>query len=155
MTVPDLDTVIAQIAGTAPSDVEKQRALPLLLSPPRPHQLTPLTPRSPVVPLFKKLDKAAEQASTRTATATAATSRSRGAASSSSSTSAPPPSTSTSTASTSTSATAAPAPPAAPSHLLQGLLSNGQDPLDVLSPYQHSIGYLYVLCALSFFFSPS
>lgn len=35
------------------------------------------------------------------------------------------------------------------SHLLEGSLRDGSDPLAVLDPTLHSIGYLYILCVLS------
>ncbi|GAA6012716.1 hypothetical protein JCM10207_005335 [Rhodosporidiobolus poonsookiae] len=35
--------------------------------------------------------------------------------------------------------------PAAGAHLLTGKMKDGQDPLDVLSPSQHTVGYLYLL----------
>ncbi|GAA5979632.1 hypothetical protein JCM11641_007895 [Rhodosporidiobolus odoratus] len=104
----DLDSVVALIAGTPAQEVE-----------------------AGLIPVLKKLDKAAEQASSSSSGASrqAPASRTRGDASSSSS------------------GGAAAGSSAAPAHLLEGRMKDGQDPLDVLTPGQHTVGYLYILNA--------
>ncbi|GAA5824703.1 hypothetical protein JCM11251_005308 [Rhodosporidiobolus azoricus] len=91
-----------------------------------------------LLPVLKKLDKAAETSSTRAPSGRAP----RGAdaaAQGGSSTSA-----GGGSAGASTSAAGAPTQ-AQPGHLMEGLMSGGQDPLAVLSPYRHTVGFLYIL----------
>ncbi|BGP19547.1 hypothetical protein JCM10213_000147 [Rhodosporidiobolus nylandii] len=113
----DIDSFVALVVGTQPSE------------------------SSSLLSVLKKLDKAAEQQATSSSSASAprqtATSARAAAAASSSSTS--------SSAAAPAAAPAAAAAPSAPAHLLEGKLKDGQDPLDVLVPAAHTVGYLYVL----------
>ncbi|KAM0791017.1 hypothetical protein ACM66B_004316 [Microbotryomycetes sp. NB124-2] len=86
-----------------------------------------------IVPALRKLDKAA-------AAAHASTSREAAPTASSSTTVAPPTPTAADTAEQSSSARA-------PVHVLATTLADGRDPLAVLSPHKHSVGYVFILNA--------
>ncbi|GAA5900163.1 hypothetical protein JCM6882_002631 [Rhodosporidiobolus microsporus] len=114
-SIQTVDDLVALISATPPEEVDKS-----------------------LIPALRRLDKAAEASSSRS-TSGRAQRGAAGAAAEGSSTSAGGGGAAAAGASTSS----APAAPAG--HLLEGMMSGGQDPLDVLSPYQHTVGYLYIL----------
>ncbi|GAA5853175.1 hypothetical protein JCM8547_000226 [Rhodosporidiobolus lusitaniae] len=109
--VSAVDDFVSLVSRVAPSDVEKQ-----------------------LLPVLKKLDKAAESSSARSGGAGA---RSRGAGDSSTS--------AAGAEESSSSGAAAGGAGTGGGHLMEGRMKDGQDPLDVLQPDLHTVGYLYVL----------
>ncbi|GAA6043946.1 hypothetical protein JCM8097_000918 [Rhodosporidiobolus ruineniae] len=82
-----------------------------------------------LIPALKKLDKAAESATSSTG---GRGSSSRGGAS-------------TSSTSAGAAASGAQGGAGGAAHLLEGMMKDGQDPLDVLDPRERTVGYLYIL----------
>ncbi|BGP57863.1 hypothetical protein JCM8202_001783 [Rhodotorula sphaerocarpa] len=139
--VPTLDELVERIRATQPADVEQQ-----------------------LVPLLRRLDKAKGQPAAAGETSATSGSGGGGAADAGGSgtarrtragetaaAGARPPATggteSTGPAAASTTTTTTTTTQTAGSHLLEGSLRDGSDPLAVLDPTLHSIGYLYILNA--------